>query len=187
MATDESWRRFLDAGTLIGQVSMARAEEISRGLFSDDEATRSEAWRDLEEMGRVGRKMGEQFVALARAELAKQLDGVGGFDQLVDRLAGLFGTPGRSEAEQPTPGDRTAFVDLLDAPDPEADATTGPKKKDGSKGKKAKGRVKGEKSKDEKSKGGKKQKKREKASPPVGGDEGATLLTLTRPDASAAP
>ncbi|MGH8995117.1 MAG: hypothetical protein ACRDYB_03640 [Acidimicrobiales bacterium] len=184
MATDQSWRRFLDAGALIGQVSMARAEEISRGLFSDDEARRQESWRDLEELGRVGRKMGEQFVALARAELAKQLEGVGGFEQLVDRLADLFATAGPSEDERPAPGDRTAFADLLDAPAPPAAAPKEPKNKDGAEEKKAK--AKGQAS-GEKAKGGKKRKKKEKASAPAGGAEGTKLLTLTRPDASASP
>ena len=183
MPTDESWRRFLDAGALIGQVSMARAEEISRGLLSEDEAIRRESWRDLEEMGRVGRKMGEQFVTLARAELAKQLEGVGSFDQRGDRLGDLLKRGSPSDAGRPAPGDDTAFSDLLDAPAP------GParakkqkqkkKEKDGAAGKNAKAKKNG--------KGGKKQKKKEKASAPAGGAEGAKLLTLTRPDASAAP
>jgi hypothetical protein len=179
MATDESWKRFLDAGALIGQVSMARAEEISRGLFSDDEATRRESWRDLEEMGRVGRKMGEQFVTLARAELTKQLEGVGSFDQLVDRLSDLFGRGAQPGDEGPAPGDRKAVEDLLDGPAPERAAAKTPKK-GGAEGKKIKANAK-------KSKGGKKSKKKEKASAPAGGAEGAKLLTLTRPDASASP
>ena len=111
MPTDESWRRFLDAGTLIGQVSMARAEEIS-WLSTTRRPGASRARPRGDGPGRA--QDGEQFVTLARAELTKQLEGVGSFDQLVDRLSDLFGKGDRPDAEGPAPGDRSACADLLD-------------------------------------------------------------------------
>lgn len=95
MTSNESWRRYLDAGAAVGQVTLARAEEIARGLLAPEEATRERARRDLDNLGRTSRVVGGQLVELARHELTKQVKTIGSFDHLVDRIAEVLGQPRR--------------------------------------------------------------------------------------------
>lgn len=93
MTTNDSWRRYLEAGAAVGQLTLARADEIARGLLADDEEERATAWNEFEELTRFGHQMGEQLVEVARAELTKKLEtlGVSSLDQLLERIAELVG------------------------------------------------------------------------------------------------
>ena len=105
MTTNESWRRYLEAGAAVGQLTLARAEEIARGLLAPGEEERSTAWAEFEELTRFGRLMGEQLVEVARAEVTKQLEtfGVGSLDQLWARISDLVGSAGVDASYQPAP------------------------------------------------------------------------------------
>jgi hypothetical protein len=91
VTTNESWRRYLEAGAAVGQVTLARAEGIARGLFGPDDDERETAWHDLDELTRFGRQMGDQLIDMARAEMSRHLEtlGVGSLDQFLDRIVDL--------------------------------------------------------------------------------------------------
>jgi len=91
VTSNDSWRRYLEAGTALGQVTLGRAEEIAKGLLAPGDEEREAARNDLDELTRFGRQMGEQFVDMARAEVSKQLEalGVDSLEELFDRLADL--------------------------------------------------------------------------------------------------
>jgi hypothetical protein len=106
VTTNDSWRRYLEAGAAVGQLTLSRAEEIAKGLVAPTEEQRKTAWREFEDLTRFGRQMGEQLVEVARAELTKQLktNGVGSFDQVWDRIADLIGAvPDADSHTAPTP------------------------------------------------------------------------------------
>jgi hypothetical protein len=119
VTTNESWRRYLEAGAAVGQLTLARAEEIARGLLAPGEEERSTAWAEFEELTRFGRLMGEQLVEAARSGVTKQLEmfGVGSLDQLWERISDLVGSAGVDESYQSTPN-RAAEVpeDLIYRP-----------------------------------------------------------------------
>jgi hypothetical protein len=91
VTTNDSWRRYLEAGAAVGQVTLARAEGIARGLFAPDDEERETAWRDLDELTRFGRLMGDQLIDMARAEMSRQLEtlGAGSLEHFLDRIADL--------------------------------------------------------------------------------------------------
>jgi hypothetical protein len=91
VTTNDSWRRYLEAGAAVGQVTLARAEGIARGLFAPDDEERETAWHDLDELTRFGRLMGDQLIDMARAEMSRQLEtlGAGSLVQFLDRIADL--------------------------------------------------------------------------------------------------
>ncbi len=110
VTSNESWRKYLEAGAAVGQATAARAEDIARRLFEGDDAAREDAWRDLEQLTRFGRLMGEQLAEMARIELGRQLRTVGGhsLDQFFDRITDLLGT--RAPASQPSAGEQRESV-----------------------------------------------------------------------------
>jgi hypothetical protein len=91
VTTNENWRRYLEAGAAVGQVTLARAEGIAKGLFGPDDEERETAWHDLDELTRFGRQMGDQLIDMARAEMSRHLEalGVGSLDQFLDRITDL--------------------------------------------------------------------------------------------------
>ncbi len=111
MTSNDSWRRYLEAGTALGQVTLGRAEEIAKGLLAPADEEREAARNDLDELTRFGRQMGEQFVDMARAEVSKQLEalGVDSLEELFDRLADLVRSqpvdvPSHRAESAPDPG-----------------------------------------------------------------------------------
>jgi hypothetical protein len=101
VTSNETWRRYLDVGAAVGQVTLARAEEIARGLLAPEEAARQSAWRDLDDLGRTSRVIGGQLVELARRELTEQVKTIGSFDELVDRIAEVLGQPRPPSGPEP--------------------------------------------------------------------------------------
>ena len=95
MTSNDSWRRYLEAGAAVGQVTLDRAEEIAKGLIAPDEHERENAWQELDQLTQFGRRMGEQLADMAVAEVTRRLEtlGVGSLDQFLDRVGRLVRPP----------------------------------------------------------------------------------------------
>ena len=74
MASNERIRKYLDAGTVLGQVSRGRAEEIVRELVNAGDIQRSQAQEWVDNLVERSRKSSEQILELVRHEVASQLD-----------------------------------------------------------------------------------------------------------------
>jgi polyhydroxyalkanoate synthesis regulator phasin len=74
MASNERIRKYLDAGTVLGQVSRGRAEEIVRELVNAGDIQRSQAQEWVDNLVDRSRKSSEQVLELVRHEVATQLD-----------------------------------------------------------------------------------------------------------------
>jgi polyhydroxyalkanoate synthesis regulator phasin len=74
MASNERIRKYLDAGTVLGQVSRGRAEEIVRELVNAGDIQRSQAQEWVDSLVERSRKSSEQILELVRHEVATQLD-----------------------------------------------------------------------------------------------------------------
>ncbi len=74
MSSNERIRKYLDAGTVLGQVSRGRAEEIVRELVNAGDIQRSQAQEWVDSLVERSRKSSEQILELVRHEVAAQLD-----------------------------------------------------------------------------------------------------------------
>jgi hypothetical protein len=177
VTTNDSWRRYLEAGAAVGQLTVSRAEEIAKGLLAPGEEQRKTAWREFEDLTRFGRQMGEQLVEAARAELTKQLktSGVGSFDQVWTRITDLIGSvpdgPANTAATPPEhvePGAGSNGSAVVETTEKGSKAHKAKKNKERAKGSKA-------------AKGKKKHKENEMVSGAPGGTTGPShVVTLTR-------
>ena len=73
MASNERIKKYLDAGTVLGQVTRARAEEIVRELVSAGDIQREQAQEWVDNLVERSRKTSEQILDLVRNEVATQL------------------------------------------------------------------------------------------------------------------
>src|SRR5271165_2328625 len=73
MASNERIRKYLDAGTVLGQVSRGRAEEIVRELVNAGDIQRSQAQEWVDNLVERSRKSSEQMLELVRHEVSSQL------------------------------------------------------------------------------------------------------------------
>jgi polyhydroxyalkanoate synthesis regulator phasin len=73
MASNERIKKYLDAGTVLGQVTRARAEEIVRELVSAGDIQRGQAQEWVDNLVDRSRKTSEQVLELVRHEVASQL------------------------------------------------------------------------------------------------------------------
>ncbi len=78
MASNERIRKYLDAGTVLGQVSRGRAEEIVRELVNAGDIQRSQAQEWVDNLVERSRKTSEQVLELVRHEVATQLGKIDG-------------------------------------------------------------------------------------------------------------
>jgi polyhydroxyalkanoate synthesis regulator phasin len=74
MASNERIRKYLDAGTVLGQVSRGRAEEIVRELVNAGDIQRSQAQEWVDNLVERSHKSSEQILELVRHEVASQLE-----------------------------------------------------------------------------------------------------------------
>jgi polyhydroxyalkanoate synthesis regulator phasin len=74
MASNERIRKYLDAGTVLGQVSRGRAEEIVRELVNAGDIQRSQAQEWVDNLVERSQKSSEQVLELVRHEVAVQLE-----------------------------------------------------------------------------------------------------------------
>ncbi len=74
MASNERIRKYLDAGSVLGQVSRGRAEEIVRELVNAGDIQRSQAQEWVDNLVERSKKSSEQVLELVRHEVASQLE-----------------------------------------------------------------------------------------------------------------
>ncbi|MHB1584328.1 MAG: hypothetical protein ACYC0E_11320, partial [Acidimicrobiales bacterium] len=77
MAKSDGWKRYVEAGALLGQVTRARAEEIVRELVGAGEVQREQAQRWVDDLVERSRRASEDLVSLVRAEVSAQLTTLG--------------------------------------------------------------------------------------------------------------
>jgi polyhydroxyalkanoate synthesis regulator phasin len=91
MAKSDGWKRYVEAGALLGQVTRARAEEIVRELVSTGDVQREQAQRWVDELVERSRRTSEDLVNLIRSEVAAQLTALGlDPDELAHQAAELL-------------------------------------------------------------------------------------------------
>jgi polyhydroxyalkanoate synthesis regulator phasin len=73
MASNERIKKYLEAGTVLGQVTRARAEEIVRELVSAGDIPRGQAQDWVDNLVDRSRKTSEQVLELVRHEVSSQL------------------------------------------------------------------------------------------------------------------
>jgi polyhydroxyalkanoate synthesis regulator phasin len=73
MASNERIKKYLEAGTVLGQVTRARAEEIVRELVSAGDIQRGQAQDWVDNLVDRSRKTSEQVLELVRHEVSNQL------------------------------------------------------------------------------------------------------------------
>jgi polyhydroxyalkanoate synthesis regulator phasin len=78
MANNERIRKYLDAGSVFGQVTRGRAEEIVRELVNSGDIQRSQAQEWVDTLVERSRKTSEQIIEMVRHEVAAQLSRVDG-------------------------------------------------------------------------------------------------------------
>jgi polyhydroxyalkanoate synthesis regulator phasin len=78
MADNERIRKYLDAGSVLGQVTRGRAEEIVRELVNAGDIQRSQAQEWVDTLVDRSRKSSDQIIEMVRHEVAAQLSRVDG-------------------------------------------------------------------------------------------------------------
>jgi polyhydroxyalkanoate synthesis regulator phasin len=73
MASNERIRKYLEAGTVLGQVTRARAEEIVKELASAGDIQREQTQEWVDNLVERSRKTSEQILDLIRHEVSTQL------------------------------------------------------------------------------------------------------------------
>jgi polyhydroxyalkanoate synthesis regulator phasin len=73
MAGNERIRKYLDAGSVVGQVSRGRAEEIVRELVNAGDIRREQAEEWVDNLVDRSRRSSEQMLETVRREVAAQL------------------------------------------------------------------------------------------------------------------
>jgi polyhydroxyalkanoate synthesis regulator phasin len=73
MASNERIKKYLDAGTVLGQVTRARAEEIVKELASAGDIQREQTQEWVDNLVERSRKTSEQILDLIRHEVSAQL------------------------------------------------------------------------------------------------------------------
>src|SRR5271156_2868636 len=89
MASNERIRKYLDAGSVLGQVSRGRAEEIVRELVNAGDIQRGQAQEWVDSLVDRSRKSSEQILELVRHEVATQLSKIdgGSLESLANQVA----------------------------------------------------------------------------------------------------
>ena len=76
MANNERIRKYLDAGSVFGQVTRGRAEEIVRELVNAGDIQRSQAQEWVDTLVERSRKTSDQIIEMVRHEVSTQLSRV---------------------------------------------------------------------------------------------------------------
>jgi len=77
MAQSDGFRKYLEAGAVLGHVTRARAEEIVRELVNAGEVQRGQSQQWVDDLVERSRKATESLVHLVRTEVASQLESLG--------------------------------------------------------------------------------------------------------------
>jgi len=73
MPTNDGFRKYFEAGAVLGHVTRARAEEIVRELVNAGEVQRGQASDWVDDLVERSRKASEELVAVVRKEVQNQL------------------------------------------------------------------------------------------------------------------
>jgi polyhydroxyalkanoate synthesis regulator phasin len=92
MASNERIKKYVEAGTVFGQVTRARAEEIVRELVSAGDIQRGQAQEWVDNLVDRSRKTSEQVLELIRHEVASQLKKIdaSSLEAIADRVADVL-------------------------------------------------------------------------------------------------
>lgn len=96
-------------GATVGELTVARAEEIARGLTAEDHEVRERAWREVDQLTRFGLRMGEQFLDLAKDRVSAEVRtrSADVLDRLLERLGDVLSAEpeegGSSWGHEPAP------------------------------------------------------------------------------------
>ncbi len=92
MASNERIRKYLDAGSVLGQVTRGRAEEIVRELVNAGDIQRGQAQEWVDSLVERSRKSSEQILDLVRHEVAAQLSKIDGtsLESLANQVADVL-------------------------------------------------------------------------------------------------
>ncbi|HVA43771.1 MAG TPA: hypothetical protein VNF50_09820 [Acidimicrobiales bacterium] len=102
MAQSETFRRYLDTGLAIGQITRARAEEVVKDLVKAGEVQREQTQQWIDGLVDRSRKNTELLMALVAAEVRKQLEA----SPLTSRR-GRTASSSRPAAAKKTPAKKT--------------------------------------------------------------------------------
>jgi polyhydroxyalkanoate synthesis regulator phasin len=97
MPSNDAFRKYVEAGAALGQVTRARAEELMRELLSAGGSSRGQAQEFIDDLLERSRRMGDSLLEVVRAEVARQLSALGVTS--VDDLAQQVGEVLRRSAE----------------------------------------------------------------------------------------
>jgi Histone H1-like nucleoprotein HC2 len=138
VARDDPFRRYLEAGALLGEITRARAEEFVRDLTNGEGRASDRAQHWVDELVTRSVQAGEQLIELIRSEVETSLEvlGFSSLDDMAHQVADVLSGRGRDTGRTPTGSEpRTA-----DDPAPakqgtakEAPATQTPAKKSAAK------------------------------------------------------
>lgn len=100
MSSKEAWRRYLEMGATVGELTLARAEQIARDMTAEDQQSRERAWREVEQLTRFGLRIGEQLLEVAKERLSDELRtrSADTLERLADRVGDLWATGASDEA-----------------------------------------------------------------------------------------
>jgi polyhydroxyalkanoate synthesis regulator phasin len=96
MTNEDGWRRYIEAGVALMQITRARAEELVRELAKTGEIERWRAQERVDDLVAASRAASEAFVAAVRSELQSQVRdiGAGTIEELAGRVADILGAAG---------------------------------------------------------------------------------------------
>jgi polyhydroxyalkanoate synthesis regulator phasin len=107
MANNDPFRRYIDAGAALTQLTRARAEELVQELVKNGEVQRKEAQSKVDDLIERSRNSTEALLSLVHAEVSNQLSslGIGSLDDLARQVASFLG---RGPAKAAAPAKKTA-------------------------------------------------------------------------------
>jgi polyhydroxyalkanoate synthesis regulator phasin len=93
MANDDPFRRYIDAGAALAQLTKARVEELVEELMKNSDVQRKEAQTKVDDLIERSRNSTEALLSLVHAEVSTQLSslGIGSLDDLARQVASLLG------------------------------------------------------------------------------------------------
>jgi polyhydroxyalkanoate synthesis regulator phasin len=93
MANNDPFRRYIDAGAALTQLTRARAEELVQELVKNGEVQRKDVQAKVDDLIERSRKSTEALLSLVHAEVSHQLSslGIGSLDDLARQVASLLG------------------------------------------------------------------------------------------------
>ena len=118
MANDDPFRRYIDAGAALAQLTKARVEELVEELMKNGDVQRKEAQTKVDDLIERSRNSTEALLSLVHAEVSTQLSslGIGSLDDLARQVASLLGrgpsaatkTPAKKAPAKKTAAKKTA-------------------------------------------------------------------------------